>query len=96
MKTARIIHFIIHRSGHPQFLFWIVLISLLFHHPADAVEAFPDVAEGDIERREPQSDVIGRAEVGDDVQLLDHGAVDTVPFLMADADVGATPGRVTR
>src|SRR5688500_17730081 len=95
VKATRIIHFIIWRSCHCQLLLWIILIALLLHYSANAVEAFPDVGEGDVKRREPKTDVIGRAKIGDDVQLLDHGAVDAVPFLVADADVRAAAGRVT-
>ena len=78
--------------GHRQLLLWILYITLLFHYAADAVEALPDVCEGDVKRREPQPDVVGRAEVRDDVHLFDQGAVDAVAFLVPDADVGAASG----
>ena len=90
------IYCIIRGSGHCQFLFWIFLISFLFHHFADAVKAFPDVGEGNVERREAQTDIIGCAKIGDDIHLLDHGAVDAISLLVTDADVRAASGRVTR
>ncbi len=47
-KAARIIHCIIWRLCDCQLLLWILLVSFLLHYPADAVEAFPEVGEGNV------------------------------------------------
>ena len=79
---------------HSQFLFSIFLVQVFCYHPFDTVEAFPDIGKGKVERRETQTEVIGRTEVRDDVQVFDEGAVDAIAVWVADGDVGAANGRV--
>jgi len=83
-------------SGYRQFLFSIFLVAFFFHHPFDTVEALADFGEGSIERRKAKPNVIGFAEIRDDVHFCDEGAVDAVAVRVADGDVGAALGRVTR
>ena len=73
--------------GDGQLLFSVVLVAFLCHHPLDAVEAFADLGKGRVERREAETQVIGFAEVGDDVHFFDEGTVDAVAFGVADGDV---------
>ena len=54
-------------SAQPDFLVGRVLIP-------DAVEAFPDVRKGDIERGKAKTDVIGGAEIGDHVPVRQRAA----------------------
>src|SRR4030095_5363300 len=84
------------KSGYYQFLFSIFLVDFFFHHPFDTVEAFPDFGEGGVERCKSQADVVGFAEVGDDVHVFDQGTVDAVAVRVADADMGAALSGITR
>lgn len=81
------VNFIAEKLSNYQFLFSIFLVKIFCHHPLDAMEAFPDFSKGCIEWGEAKTDIIRFAEIGDDVHLFDHGAVDAVAVRMADGDV---------
>ena len=83
---------------HLNFLFLhgIFFVAFFFHHAADTVEALTDICKGNVDGRKAETEIIGRAEIGDDVQFFDQGAVDAVSFGVADGDVGAADGRIKR
>src|SRR5258706_15905613 len=90
------VNFIAEKLSHYQFLFNLFFLKVFYHHPLDAVEAFPDFSEGGVQRGEAKPDVIRFAEVGDDVYLFNHSAVDAIAVRVANADVRAALGRIPR
>ena len=72
----------------------IFFVTFLFDDTLDPVEAFSNLGEGCVEWCKSQTDVIGGAEVRDDVHLFDKGAVDAVAVRVADGDVRTALGRV--
>src|SRR5258706_8121931 len=90
------VNFIAEKLSNYQFLFSIFLVKIFCHHPLDAMEALPDLRERGVQRSKTQADIIGCAEVGDNVQFFDEGAVDAISVCMANGDMGATDGRIPR
>lgn len=87
-----LLRFLCYRQPLPR----IFLVALLHHHLADAIHRVPDFGEGGVERGEAEADVVGGAEVGDDVHLLDQRADDAVRVRVAETHVRAAPLRVPR
>ncbi len=48
-----------------------------------AVDTIPDFQERGVDGCKPEADVIGFAEVGDQVHFLDEGAIDAVALCVA-------------
>ena len=71
------------------------IVFPLFAH-FDSIKPFPDIAERNIKGCEAQTNIIRGAEVRDNVHLFDHRPVDAIAFLVANTDVGAASGKVTR
>lgn len=76
-------------SGHLQALLRIFLITFLLDRPANAVESLPNVTEGRVKRGQAEAQIVGVAEIGNDIHFLNQYAVDAVTVRMADAHMRA-------
>jgi hypothetical protein len=59
------------RLSHCQATLWVVQVALLLHHAADAFYPLIDFLKTNIQRRDPQADIIGFTKIWDQVHLLD-------------------------
>ena len=77
------------RSGHRRSFMREPFMYLVVDDVGDALHRLPHVMEADIERGEPQANVVGRTEIGDHLHVFDHGPDDPEGIGMTDGDLRA-------
>src|SRR5919109_3318863 len=73
-----------------------VAVFAALDEPRQPVDRVPDVDEAAVERREPEPDRVWRPEVRNHVCPLDQRAAEAPALVVAQGDVGATPGGLSR